>query len=204
MASITCETANHGSDGEVYIYHSTYAACLDGTGTKGYNSGSGDALRCGQATTTVYSLYQAAVVIDTTAIPIGSTITSATFRLKTSSDIVVDTDFDMTVLSKTITTPVDTSAFSTQAQLQSYTTLATLNTSAIGAINTYYSFTSTSDMLSAINVGGYTGLIVVSSNNISGTAPTGDDRLSFQQNGVSQSPQLIINYELPSMLGVNF
>lgn len=198
MASIT---VNPDNDGFINCGNATYSNVTSGLGsTLAVEAFTAPAL--GQVLLEgIYSNYIHYFKFDTSSIPAGSTVTSATLSLYIFADSS-DEDFNAKVYQHSWTAPLTIAEYIAADDFSSMTSLATL-ASSTATTSAYNSFTG--DLSSIININGDTDILVVSDEYISKSAPTGNEYLNpiHLPNPVNL-PKLDITYYTPNMIGFNF
>ena len=144
-----------------------------------------------------YLITRGALFFNTSAIPAGAVISSATLQLY-NQGYNINSNFNLTVMNGQPTYPHNP-LVGTDYQLSLYSgNGGTFNTASWGT--GYNTLTLNSTGISWINKGGTTALFIASSQDISATAPTGYNALSFYgyAQGVGYQPVLNLTYTIPA------
>ena len=151
---------------------------------------------------TYYIINEAFISFDTSSIPKGAVIHSVELRIYVNGDYST-TDFTINALPRPwIIGGVGAGDWITGGDLSSYPVVGTLNTSTISG-NGYYTFSNTDLMRNYINNSSYTytDFALVSSRHTSGTAPTGEEYITFLgglSSGTTYDPRLTVVWDRPS------
>lgn len=160
-----------------------------------YASATGTTGRVGQDRNTgpIYRVYRAFLYFDTSGLTSAASVTNASLSIRASTDYS-DTNFDVTVVSGMPSRPAD--PFTTTDYRLSY-----YNTTSLGSVSTstwtgYKTITLNANGVASINVTGTTKYAVLSSRDISSTAPTGDEYVLFYtyEQGSGYWPYLNVTY----------
>lgn len=181
------------SDGLLQKVTSPYVDCHNSVSADSSDSSSTVSIT-GQMKAGDYSIFRAFVYFDTSALPTGVTITSANVSIYGQWDGST-TDFDITVQSGMPTYPHDplvVGDFLYSNYSGSLGTLTTVGYSTSG----YNNIVLNAGGISSINATGTTKFILISSMDISITAPTGNELIYFwsYEKGVGFRPKLDITY----------
>lgn len=182
------------SSGYGYIdsHDADYAKARAGTGTLSAVTGATSKGKVGQQLTGgVYYCWEWFCRFDTSGIPDDAVIEAATLRVmaytKSGSPILQVRAFDYG-------SSVATDDWQDGSELAAESLLASYNTASGWTNNTYYAFTSEAAFKSAINVTGYTQLVLASKNQYDNTAPGGDEYALTQNQ--SYAARLDIEYSI--------
>ena len=148
----------------------------------------------GQAGGGSYTVYRGALYFDTSAIPDGATITSATLKIACNAD-ASDTDFNITITNGQPTYPHDPFVTGDYAKANyADTSGGSLTTSGI-TLDAYKDIAVNATGLTWINLTGTTKLLLRSSRDISGTSPGGfEDVLLYGADNANYKPKLVVNW----------
>lgn len=141
-----------------------------------------------------YYCAEAFFAFDTSGIPSGDTIDSATLALYGSFSSTSSSDFVIQARSLAFGT-LTTADWVAGADLGSYDLLATLDTSAGFSTSAYNDLSSEAAFVGAINASGDTELFCSSSRHLAGNTPTGGEYVQVrmsEQAGTSQDPKLTV------------
>ena len=186
------------TDGYISSSNATYATARSG-GTLSANTAGANIIVGQQRIGGINYVLEGYLEFDTSAVGPGATVTSSTLAIKGNNDKSA-TDFTLEAWSRdwgggTLTT----GDYVAGASLSGLTLLASALSSnfIFGAYNT---FASDAAFLAAINLTGYTRILVASDLTRTNTAPTGDEYTSYDSadvSGTSSDPRLIIIATLP-------
>ena len=144
------------------------------------------------------SIYRSFVFFDTSSLPNDATIDSAYLSLCTVAD-VSDTDFNVTIQDGTPTYPHEP-FYDSDFYYQHYSgDGGSANTSAITGIGYLFNITLSADGLDWVSLTGTTKFCLRSNNDISATAPVGNEYVRFYavEEGAT-SAKLYVTYSLPA------
>lgn len=148
----------------------------------------------------IYRVYRAFLAFDTSTLPAGAIVTGATLYICADNDAST-TDFNVQVYRYEWSTSL---ASNLEANFDgAYGGSATLegtlrDTSAGWTDGTYYSLAVDP---AGVSTSDYTKYTIVSSRDVSGTTPTGDEAVTFYSSdeaGTTKDPYLEVTYSLPS------
>lgn len=187
------------SDGYVYYQGAQYGAySVTHDNVSGTVVSNGD-IFCGQLTGNRFRIYRGFLFFDTSTIPSNATITSATLSLYGKADIS-STDFDVTIQNGQPTYPHDALAAGDYLYSQYSGNGGTFDTAGFSSSG-YNDITLSTTGLTWIQTGAgaETKLALLSSRDISATAPSGDEYVYFWSNekGAGYQPKLVVNYTTP-------
>lgn len=180
------------SDGNVYGSGASYTTLW--SASTGSVDSSSTAIYIGQSLVSNYNIWRGFVYFDTSAIPDGATISSATLKLAGYADDSA-TDFYITIQNGQPTYPSDP-LVATDYDKTYYSgnggSLTTVGFSTTG----YNNITLNATGLGWINKTGTTKLCLRSDREIAGTTPTGNEcvRVSSYEYGTSWRPSLVVTY----------
>jgi len=178
------------TDGHIHSQRSTYAAAQ--TQPNGITA-TNQNVRVGQIfSNNQFIAYQAFLAFDTSAVldeeDVSSVTLSLEFYAKNGAPGIVEAyayDWMMDGLAL--------SDWRTPAQLATMTKVATLDTAGVSA-NTYHDFVSLPEFAAAINKGGYTGLVLVTSRFREGLAPSGNEYMDWSSGeNAALKPRLTVS-----------
>jgi hypothetical protein len=153
----------------------------------------------GQRYSGQYTIFRSCIYFDTSAIPSYATVTSATLSLYMFQDSS-DTDFSIT-LQGTGTYPTNpTQATDYNQALYTGTNYGSTSTAGLSTPS-WFNIVLNSDGKAAIVKGGTTRVILRSSNDISETAPTGNEYIQVSSSESSPQdyvPKLVVTYTTPT------
>ena len=180
------------SDGYLQSSNAAYATARSGGGgLTAYTTGSiivGQSFYGGAT----YYIFEGFLGFDTSPIGAGSTVTAATLSLDGQTDNST-TDFTIEAWSRDWGTAITTADWVAGASLSGLTLVASYASS--GFTFVYNDFTSEAAFLAAINLTGYTRILLASAKTNANTAPTGDEYITFraaEASGTSQDPKLVV------------
>ena len=185
-------SADSGNALVTSVSTSNYTAALDGTETVVVSTGA----QIGQRDTAsaVWNCWEVFLVFDTSTLPPGIIVTSVDLKLFVTSDLSA-TDFIMQARAHSFALPISASDWRDSIDTPGDTPLlATLSTSGISAGE--ITLNQEADFPSYINLQGDTPLYLISSRQVSGTAPTPsvNEDVVFNSPDEANPPQLVINY----------
>ena len=173
---------------------SDYATCR--SATTGFAAVNGSLYTGQRLSGTDYTIWDGFLEFDTSSIPDGASIVSATLSMCPSNVSYLGTNFTINAYTGTSWGggSLTTADYQGSTEWGSLVLAASKSTSGMSA-GTRYNFTSELNFLTAINKTGYTRLILISSRTISGTAPTGNEYIYLYDGGDSgYEPQLTVVY----------
>lgn len=190
-----------GNDGSIfsYTFSGNYSGARAGTGDGLDASTSGSELLVGQNSFSgVYECDEAFVSFDTSSIPDADPVSQVDLSFYLTTD---DSATDFTIEARTRDWGASLAAadWVPGASLGSFTLLASLSTSGIGAAGAYKTLNSEAALLTAPNM--KTGVVYVmlnSSRHRVGNTPTGDEGVRFASAdvaGTTQDPKLTITHQ---------
>lgn len=190
-------------DGYVASASATYATAAAGY-VAGFSNTSGTSWITGQRLNAgTYTLHQASVRWALTAIPTGAIITAASIRV-TNSGSPPAGRLETYFKDRDPGAVISTADYVDQATLSGLDTFATMPTANNGS-DTVYTLTGTAALRAKIqaNIGGNIGCMVVSAGQVSSSAPSADERWSFQSvedATEGDRPALIVDYRMPPVM----
>lgn len=140
----------------------------------------------------VYNIIRGFLPFDTSSIPDGDTIVSATLKLYRDDSIGTFYDTDSTSIEIVQSSQADTSSLAT-GDIDNITFVSggTLNFSSTSN-NTYAEIPLNATGLSYINTAGDTKLAIITGRDLNNSAPTGYNWLSFQDRADANKPTLVV------------
>lgn len=186
------------SDGRIQSVDAVYSVARAGSGVDiTFNDTSPDVLNlCGQLLSTNYFCWQLFLAFDTSVIPDTDTIDSAVLSMYGFDDLSTD-DFTVEARLHNWGGTLATTDFVAGADLSSKTLLATFATSTPWAAEAYNAFTSESAFVSNIEKTGTTYIMLSSSKQRLGTAPTQSERVRAylaDATGTTKDPKLVVTH----------
>lgn len=177
-------------DGYISSNDATYSTARAGGGSFGSSTTS---TNVGQITG--YSCYEGFCTFDASALDDGASITAVTAEFYLDVDSSA-TDFTVTLAARDYGATFEQGDYVAGADLAALTTLATLNTSGIGATGAYKTFT---DVAFPANLSktAATRVILYSSRHSGNNTPTGDEYIQFEASsnaGTTQDPKITVTY----------
>ncbi len=192
------------SDGRLEGQGATYNVARNGTGTI-QNDTTGVTSATGQFFSSSYSCYQQYWSFDTSAIADTDEVTSVVLELYQTGQNLAGGNFTVEAREYDWGASLTTADYRPGNTLSGLTLLASIATSGMGTLNTYYAFTSTAAFLTAANLKtGSVRLLTTSSKQRTGTAPTDREFVQFataNASGTTTDPKLTITHDTPSSGG---
>ena len=181
------------ADGMLQGNHAAYATARTTGGTITLDNSTAIGI-VGQRYATTYFCWETFYSWDTSTLPAGCTIDSATISIYLQDD-QTDTDFTANIRACDWGTSLAAGDWVSGASLSALTLLASKSTVGI-AVNAYTVFTSEAALLTNINRSGETRVVVCSSRHEAGDTPTGIERFRpyTVEKGTTYRPRLVVNY----------
>lgn len=149
-----------------------------------------------------YQCWEGFLEFDTSVIGAGATVNSATLSLDGFSDNSA-TDFTAEAWQYDWGGTLETADWRTPVQVAALTKLATFASS--GYSTGYNDFTSQAAFPGAVNLSGFTRMVLASDRFTASTTPTGEERINFSSAnaaGTTEDPKLVVDATVPVSLPI--